>query len=85
MSIRFNFPSAKNATDRLSGDQNGRLASSVPSSINGSKEFMRRSQSARRPVAASLATNAITVPSGEMEGGPVRRSVSATHPAGTRM
>ena len=44
-SIRFNTPPAVNPTDRLSGDQNGNRAPSVPASGRASCESSGRSQS----------------------------------------
>ena len=63
MSRRFNFPSAKKATERLSGDQNGCEAPSVPANICGAVSFSRRSQSIRRLSFAAPKTT--FVPSGE--------------------
>ncbi len=43
MSIRFSLPSAKNPTDKLSGDQKGYLAPSVPASGCAETESSGRS------------------------------------------
>src|SRR5947207_15640085 len=62
-SMRRNFPSAKNASDLLSGDQNGKSALSVP--LSGcAKELSGRTQS-RGAAAPDFATNAILLPSGD--------------------
>ena len=65
MSIRFTFPSAKNPIQRLSGDQNGIIAFSVPASGRDVNESSRRTQSCVRS-GFCVATNASCVPSGEI-------------------
>ena len=69
MSMRFSLALAKNPTARLSGAQNGKVASSVPGSGSAASESRRRSQSCRRPL-ASMAANTTAAPSGEITGGP---------------
>ena len=69
-STRFNFPSAKNPIDRLSGDQNGEIAPSVPETACAVAESSRRIQSCR----LCRLTNATRVPSGEITGLPNRGS-----------
>src|SRR5258708_34278705 len=68
-SIVFNLLSAKNPSERLSGDQKGRIALSVSESAWASSEFIGRTH---RPVlpSALVAAKAIEVPSGESTGGP---------------
>ncbi len=65
----FSLPPLKNATMRLSGDQNARMAPSVPLSGRPSNESSDRTQSSRRPC-ASLAANTIARPSGDTLGSP---------------
>ncbi len=60
----FSFPRAKNARDRLSGDQNGACAPSVPDSGCALVSASGRVQSCCRP-SADKATNARTRPSGD--------------------
>src|SRR6266853_5171669 len=68
-SIVFNLLSAKNPSERLSGDQKGKIALSVSGSAWASSEFMGRTH---RPVlpSAPVAANTIDVPSDESTGGP---------------
>ena len=49
MSSRLSLPCAPKATDLLSGDQNGSIASSVSGSAVTSSESSDRSHSCRRP------------------------------------
>src|ERR1017187_7090842 len=64
ISIRFNFRSAKNASDLLSGDQNGESPPSVPASARAAGESSGRSH---RVAGAPLgwARKTIHRPSGE--------------------
>src|SRR5262245_49913725 len=64
-SIRFNLPSAKYPTDRLSGDQNGVAAPSVPAS--GCADVADSDRSQRREGPLPDATKTIWLPSGESE------------------
>ncbi len=70
----FSLPSAKNPRERLSGDQKGKIAPSVPGSACASSEFMGRTQSAVLP-SAPVAANAMDAPSGESTGGPAESPV----------
>src|SRR5579863_554194 len=64
-SMILSFPWAKNPRLRLSGDQNGELASSVPANGCAAVESRGRTHSwGANP--AMVATNASLVPSGEM-------------------
>src|SRR5262245_51345266 len=63
-STRFSFPCAKNAIDRLSGDQNGNDASSVPASALGATASSGRTHSIES-LPATSATNARYCPSGD--------------------
>src|SRR4029077_11067551 len=63
-SIVFNLLSAKNPSDRLSGDQKGKIALSVSVSAWESSEFIGRTHSPVLP-SAPVAAKAIDVPSGE--------------------
>src|SRR3954467_1845661 len=63
-SIFLSFPSAKNPIDRLSGDQNGPAAPSVPGSSCGATLSSDRMNRRLRPV-AGLKRNAMRRPSGE--------------------
>src|SRR4026207_1318108 len=75
--ILLSRPSAKNAIERLSGDQNGNCDPSVPPSTRASSRSKRRSQ--RRGVAAAdppcacwffgTVTKATWRPSGDTAGG----------------
>jgi hypothetical protein len=47
--IDFNFPSAKNPSELLSGDQNGKYAPSVSGSALASTEFSARTHSLNFP------------------------------------
>ncbi len=60
---RFSEPSAKNPIVRLSGDQNGSVAPSVPSS--GSAVVVESERNQRRVPFALEAANTICVPSGD--------------------
>src|SRR5437867_7137313 len=62
-SIRFSFPSAKKPIERLSGDQNGNAAFSVPTSGRVSADSSERSH---KPAGLESATNTILSPSGEI-------------------
>src|SRR6266508_4495413 len=64
MSIFFSFVSAKNATERLSGDQKGAAAPSVPASGTALESASGRTQRNGRP-SAPRAANAIERPSGD--------------------
>src|SRR5271169_5018677 len=59
----FSFPSAKKPTQRLSGDQNGSCARSVPGSGRAATCSMERSQSIGS-APGELATNTMALPSG---------------------
>src|SRR5512138_695291 len=63
-SIFFSLASAKNPRNRLSGDQNGNVAPSVPASDRGFKASSSRIQSDRLSSTVKP-TNAIRLPSGE--------------------
>src|SRR5262249_34445140 len=63
-STTFSFPRAKNPSDRLSGDQNGACAPSVPGNGCAVVEASGRVQSCCRP-SADTAMNARTRPSGD--------------------
>jgi hypothetical protein len=63
MSTRFSLASAKNAIEWLSGDQNGRLAFSVPANSRGATESSERSHSRDTP--SAVPTNARWRPSGD--------------------
>ena len=63
MSIRLSCPSAKNATDLLSGDQNGKRAPSVPGSTRGDTVLSGRSH--KRDWPSDVAANVSVWPSGE--------------------
>ena len=63
MSIRFTLLSAKNATDWLSGDQNGKRAPSVPGSTRGDTVLSGRSH--KRDWPSDVAANVSVWPSGE--------------------
>ena len=62
--MRFSLPSAKNPTDRPSGDQNGHEAPSVP--VNGRAETASRERNDSRDRPSSVATKTIFCPSGEI-------------------
>src|SRR5262245_15337009 len=65
--MRFNWRSAKNASDWLSGDQNTDVAPSVPGRDCASRSATARIQTRFRPVdpGAGSATNASCDPSGD--------------------
>src|SRR5688572_32634426 len=63
-SIRFSLPSAKKPTDRLSGDQNGSWAPSVPARGRTVTESIERSHNRGRP--SESATKTTMFPTGEM-------------------
>src|SRR5262245_59926627 len=63
ISTLFSTPAAKNAIERLSGDQKGQVAPSVPES--GCGDVAARERSQRRDPRLSDATNTILFPSGE--------------------
>jgi len=63
----FSFPNAKNAMKRLSGDQNGVYAPSVPGNGRSAGVSKSRTQSDCTPLA--VATKATWRPSGETAGG----------------
>src|SRR5262245_44160480 len=65
-SILFILPSLKKPSERLSGDQNGDRAPSVPGSAWAVKEFSGRIYSSTFPL-ESAAPNASRCPSGETE------------------
>src|SRR5436190_4165837 len=62
-SVRRSLPPAKKAIDRLSGDQNGETAPSVPAIGSGSGVESERTQRLRTPFEA--ATKTIRRPSGD--------------------
>jgi len=64
-----NLPPAKNPISRLSGDQKGYMASSVPGKARAVAEFSARTYSKTLPF-SSRAVKARCVPSGESTGGP---------------
>src|SRR5215510_13041712 len=64
ISMLFSLPSAKNPTDRLSGDQNGMIALSVRSNGRAETESRERSHSLETP--SVVASNTILRPSGEI-------------------
>src|ERR1700737_5159819 len=83
--ILFNLPPPKKATSRLSGDQNGYIASSVPVRGCAVKEVSRRTYNRILPLSAR-AVNASLIPSGESTGGPEDATmVMNPVPAGGRM
>ena len=86
-SILFNFPSAKKPTNRLSADQKGIVAPSVPSSDRADGASSGRTQS--RCVLSVLATNARRRPSGERAsrfgGVPAAPTPPMTQPSGGRI
>src|SRR5437016_4609872 len=65
-SIFLSFPSAEKQRERLSGDQKGQDAPSVPGSGEASSESSGRTHSRRFP--SELATNARRRPSGDTAG-----------------
>ncbi|MDQ3347406.1 MAG: hypothetical protein M3545_05510 [Acidobacteriota bacterium] len=64
MSMRFSLLSAKKPMDRLSGDQNGDAARSVPGSGRADEESSDRSHNCAWP--PDLAAKTIFSPSGEI-------------------
>src|SRR5215471_2259979 len=62
-SIRLSFPPAKKPMERLSRDQNGSAAFSVPTSGRVSADSIERS---RKPAGLESATKTIFSPSGEI-------------------
>src|SRR5580704_6231353 len=74
-SIFLSFPPAKNPRKRLSGDQNGRAAPSVPGSACAASVSSERTQRRDLP-SALVAMKAIRRPSGE-----TARGFSAPAPA----
>src|SRR5271169_4152305 len=75
-SIFLSFPSAKNPRKRLSGDQNGRKAPSVPASTCAVSVSSERIQRADFP-SALVAAKAIRRPSGETARGAAGAPVAA--------
>src|SRR6267378_6751068 len=73
-SVVFNLPPAKKPSDRLSGDQNGKVAPSVPGSRCASGAFIGRTQTVFLP-SGPVATKAIHPPSGDNTGGPAKSPV----------
>src|SRR5262249_51996638 len=67
-STRLSLPSAKKAISRLSADQNGLIAPSVPGNSRGSGEPSERTQSRRGETPVFVATNATCRPSGDTTG-----------------
>src|SRR5262245_18867830 len=63
ISIRLRVPAAKNPIERLSGDQKGNTAPSVPDMGRPDTESSERSHSCNRP--SSVAAKTIFWPSGE--------------------
>src|SRR5580658_4025057 len=73
----FNLPLAKNAMERLSKDQKGKIALSVSGSWRASSELAGRTQIVVLP-SAPEAAKAIADPSGERTGGPALSPVRLT-------
>src|ERR1700733_6390443 len=73
-SMVLSLLSAKNPRERLSGDQKGKNAPSVPGSACASSPFVGRTQRAVLP-SAPVAANAMDAPSGEITGGPAESPV----------
>src|ERR1039458_522720 len=65
ISIRFNFRSAKNANDLLSGDQNGESPSSVPASERATGESSGRSHRVAAGALLGCERKMIQRPSGD--------------------
>ena len=65
ISTRFSLPAEKNPIERLSGDQNGKSAPSVPASRRPSNEFKGRSHNAGAWLAVATRKTMLR-PSGEM-------------------
>src|ERR1700733_3776171 len=74
-STRLSLPRTKNANERLSGDQKGKVAPNVPSSGCASRESMGRTQISRSP-SFPTAVKAMSLPSGDSAGGPATSPVS---------
>src|SRR5580698_3167774 len=70
----FNLPSAKNPSDRLSGDQKGKTAFSLPDRMCASNESIGRTHIAVLP-SDLLAVKASMLPSGDKTGGPAESPV----------
>src|SRR5580698_2008002 len=70
----LSLPSAKNPRERLSGDQKGKVALSVPGSSRASTVLVGRTQSAILP-SVPVAANARDAPSGDATGGPAESPV----------
>src|SRR5277367_3911830 len=69
ISIVFSLFSAKKPSDRLSGDQKGKIAPSVSASARASKAFTGRTQMEVFP-SVPMAAKAMDKPSGDNTGGP---------------
>src|SRR5205085_1467075 len=80
-SSRFSLPSAKNATERLSGDQITDAAPPVSAKGLGSASDRARTQTRCTPL-ASLATNAIWRPSGASASGTFSKLSKKVPPCG---
>src|SRR6202521_181958 len=74
ISIVFNLLSAKNPRERLSVDQKGKIAASLPARERASSVFRGRIQRAVLP-SAPVAANASDEPSGDKTGGPAKSPV----------
>src|SRR5512142_1927246 len=84
VSIFLSFPGTKNPTNRLSGDQKAKEASSVPSSGWAVSESRGRIHRTFFPE-SSIAAKTIRVPSGERAGPPVGASKANEFFSGGRM
>src|ERR1700719_2243027 len=82
-SIRLSLRSAKNATERLSGDQKGNIAFSVPASGCATGDSSGRTHSWDLP--PNRAPNTIRRPSGEIAGGLLSLLKLKLAPSGGRM
>src|SRR5262249_10178648 len=83
-SIFLSFPSAKNPTKRLSGDQNGRWAPSVPASGCAATASSERTTSSDLPSRAR-ASNTSRRPSGDTANGAKVVLDWSIHPSGGEM
>jgi hypothetical protein len=70
----FSLPSAKKPSERVSGDQKGKIAFSLPATARASSASMGRIQIAVLP-SVLVAVNATVEPSGESTGGPAESPV----------
>src|ERR1700739_1831548 len=78
--IFLSLPAAKNPMNRLSGDQNGDEAASVPANASAVSASSERTQSTYLP-STFLATKASLCPSGETASGAVVPEVVVPNPA----